>query len=95
MYDKIRHLKPHLDETITNRKFIIHNYIRKTLKENKSSVQVLVMACGWDPVLVKLNEEFPKHSFFGVDNVSIQLQKKIIQEDYALFLHFLYQHKYP
>ena len=35
MYNKIQHLKPHLDEIIPNRKFLIHNYIRKILKEHK------------------------------------------------------------
>ena len=80
MYDKIKHLQPHLDEVVPNRKFLIHNYIRNTLNENKSPVQVLVMACGWDPVLVKINEEFPKHSFFGVDSEPVHLQEKIIQK---------------
>ena len=80
MYNKIQHLQPHLDEIIPNRKFIIHNYIRKTLKENKLSVQILILACGWDPILVKMSEEFPKHSFFGVDSESVQLQEQLIQK---------------
>lgn len=80
MYDKIKHLAPHVDEVIPNRKFLIHSYIRKILNENKSSVQVLVMACGWDPILVKMSEEFPGHSFFGVESEPVQLQEKIIQE---------------
>ena len=80
MYNKIQHLQPHLDEIIPNRKFIIHNYIRKTLKENKPSVQILTLACGWDPILVKMSEEFPKHSFFGVDSESVQLQEQLIQK---------------
>ena len=80
IYNKIRQLKPHLDEIIPNRKFIIHNYIRKILKETKPSVQVLTLACGWDPILVKMSEEFPKHSFFGVDSESVQLQEQLIQK---------------
>ena len=80
MYSKIRHLKPHINEIIPNRKFLIHNYIRKTLKKNKPSVQVLTLACGWDPILVKMSEEFPKHSFFGVDSESVQLQEQLIQK---------------
>lgn len=80
MYDKVKHLQPHVDEAVTNRKFLIHNYIRNTLSNHKSSVQVLVMACGWDPILVKISEEFPKHSVFGVDNESVQLQEKIVQK---------------
>ena len=80
MYNKIQHLRPHLDEIIPNRKFIIHNYIRKTLKENKPFAQVLVLACGWDPILVKMSEEFPKHSFFGVDSESVQQQEQLIQK---------------
>lgn len=79
MYNKIRHLKPHLDEIIPNRKFLIHNYIRKILKKNKFA-QVLSLACGWDPILVKMSEEFPRHSFFGVDSESIQTQEKLIQK---------------
>ena len=63
MYNKIQHLKPHLDEIIPNRKFLIHNYIRKILKEHKSGVQVLTLACGWDPLLVKMSEEFPQTFF--------------------------------
>lgn len=80
MYDKIKHLGPHVDEVIPNRKFLIHDYIGKILNDSKSPVQVLVMACGWDPIMVKMSEEFPEHSFFGVDNESVQLQEKIIQE---------------
>ena len=80
MYDKVKHLQPYIDEAITNRKFLIHNYIRNTLSNHKSSVQVLVMACGWDPILVKISEEFPKHSVFGVDNELVQLQEKIVQK---------------
>lgn len=80
MYNKIQCLKPHLDEIIPNRKFLIHNYIRKILKESKSQVQVLTLACGWDPLLVKMSEEFPKHYFFGVDSESVQLQERLIQK---------------
>ena len=80
MYDQIDHLQPHLDEFIPNRKFLIHDYIRKILKENKPLVQVLTLACGWDPILVKMSEEFPRHSFFGVDSESVQLQEQLIQK---------------
>ena len=80
MYNKIQHLQPHLDEIIPNRKFIIHNYIQKTLKEIKKPVQTLILACGWDPILVKMSEKFPEHSFFGVDSESVQLQKQLIQK---------------
>lgn len=79
MYDQIKHLQPHIDEVIPNRKFLIHQYIRKILNE-EPSVQVLVMACGYDPILVKMSEEFSDHSFFGVDSEPVQLQEKIIQE---------------
>ena len=78
MYNKIQHLKPHLDEIIPNRKFIIHNYIRDSLK-NKD-IQTLTLACGWDPVLVKMQEEFPNNSFFGVDSESIELQQKLVKK---------------
>ncbi|MDE0091928.1 MAG: class I SAM-dependent methyltransferase [Oligoflexia bacterium] len=78
MYNKIQHLKPHLDEIIPNRKFIIHNYIRKIIKEGET--QIINLACGWDPILVKMQEEFPKNSFFGLDNESITLQKKLVQK---------------
>ena len=79
MYNQIKHLRPHVDEVISNRKFLIHRYIRKVLSENTSFVQVVVMACGWDPVLVKISEEFPRHCLFGVDSEPVQLQEKIIQ----------------
>jgi len=80
MYNKIKYLKPHVDEVIPNRKFIIHNYIREVLMSCKDTVQVLVLACGWDPILVKINEEFPTHSVFGVDIESVHLQEKILQQ---------------
>lgn len=80
MYDKVRHLRPHLDEIIPNRKFIIHNYIRETLKNQNSLVQVISLACGWDPILVKMSEEFPKHSFFGVDNTKVDLQEQLVKK---------------
>ncbi|MBC6415010.1 MAG: hypothetical protein GDA46_01265 [Bdellovibrionales bacterium] len=78
MYDKIRHLKPHLDEIIPNRKFFIHSYLRKLLKNSSHPFQVLFLAFGWDPV--KLSEEFPEHLFFGIDNESIDLQENLIQK---------------
>ena len=78
MYNKIQHLKPHLDEIIPNRKYIIHNYIRQIIKEEET--QILTLACGWDPILVKLHEEFPNNSFFGVDNESISLQQELTQK---------------
>ena len=78
MYDKVRHLQPHLDEIIPNRKFIIHNYIRKVIKEGET--QILTLACGWDPMLIKMYEEFPNNSFFGVDSESIILQQNLVQK---------------
>ena len=80
MYNKIIHLKPHLDEVIPNRKFFIHKYIRQILRKSVQPVQVLTLACGWDPILLELSEEFPEHLFFGVDNESIELQEKLIQD---------------
>ncbi len=80
LYDKIRHLQPHLDEVIPNRKFLIHNYIRKILKESGASAQVLTLACGWDPFLIKMSEEFPKNRFFGVDSESVELQERLAQK---------------
>lgn len=80
MYNKIQHLRPHLDEVIPNRKFLIHNYIREILRKSPQKIQVLTMACGWDPILVKMSEEFPKHSFFGVDSESIKIQEQLIQK---------------
>ena len=40
----------------------------------------MTLACGWDPILLDLSEEFPEHLFFGVDNESIDLQEKLIQK---------------
>ncbi|MCY4321911.1 MAG: class I SAM-dependent methyltransferase [Bdellovibrionaceae bacterium] len=77
MYDKIRHLKPHLDEIIPNRKYIVHNYIRQIIKEE---TQIITLACGWDPMLIKMSEEFPKNSFFGIDSESINVQQKLVQQ---------------
>ena len=79
MYNKIQYLKPHLDEIIPNRKYIIHNYIRKIIKTEEET-QILTLACGWDPMLVKLHEEFPNNSFFGIDSESIELQQKLVQK---------------
>ena len=104
MYRKIEYLKPHLDEVIPNRKFLIHNHIRNILRQDRPPVQVpqdrvarpaqvgnilrqdrppvqvLSLACGWDPVLLKMSREFPTHRFFGVDNESVQTQKRLIKE---------------
>lgn len=80
MYNRVQHLKPHLDEIIPNRKFLIHNYIRTILKKSKSPIQVLVLGCGWDPILVEISEEFPKHSFFGIDSESVELQETLIKK---------------
>ena len=78
MYEKINQLKPHLDEVIPNRKYIIHNYITSLLK--KEETQIISLACGWDPIFVKLNERFPNNSFFGIDSESIKLQQKLVQK---------------
>ena len=78
MYKKIQHLKPHLDEVIPNRKYIIHNFIRSLLR--KRETQVITLACGWDPLFVKLYEEFPNNPFFGIDCESIKLQRNLVQK---------------
>ena len=80
MYNKIQSLKPYVDEVIPNRKFLIHNYIRQVLTNSKLPAQVLVLGCGWDPILVKMSEEFPECSFFGIDNESVQLQELLIKK---------------
>jgi len=80
MYNKIQHLRPHIDEVIPNRKFLIHNYLRKILKKYPPPFQVLSLACGWDPILIKMSEEFPYHSFFGVDNESVKVQEKLVKQ---------------
>lgn len=80
MCNKVPHLRQYLYSVVPNRKLIIHHHIRTILKKNKNLTQVLVLACGWDPILVKLSEEFPQHNFFGVDNESIHLQKKLVKK---------------
>ena len=80
MYNKVQHLRQYLYSVVTNRKFMIHHHIRTILKKNKNLTQVLVLACGWDPILVKLSEEFPRHHFFGMDNESVHLQKKLVKK---------------
>ena len=79
MYNKTLHLQPFLNESIYNRKFFIHNFIKKTLTANPLT-QVLVLACGWDPLLLELSEQFPKSCFFGVDKGSVDLQKQLIKK---------------
>ena len=78
MYQKIIHLKPHLDEVIPNRKYIIHNFIKSIIK--KREAQIISLACGWDPILIKLNEEYPNNSFFGIDSESISLQQNLVNK---------------
>ncbi len=81
MYDKVQHLKPHVDEIIPNRKFLIHQSIQQAFtKYRQQEVQVLVLACGWDAILVKLYEEFPRATFFGVDNESVNNQHSLVQK---------------
>ena len=75
LYQKLKHLSPYIDETIRNRKFIIHNYIKKILSKEKGVGQVLVLGCGWDPILIKMSELFPKSLFFGVDESTNQQAK--------------------
>ena len=80
MYNKVQHLKPYVDEIIPNRKFLIHSYIRKVLTRSKSPAQVLILGCGWDPILVEIGEEFPEHSVFGVDSGSVEFQETLIKK---------------
>ncbi len=80
MYNNVTHLKPYIEEVVANRKFMIHRHVQKVLKSNKTLTQVLVLACGWDPILVKMSEKFPQHSFFGIDNESVHLQKKLVKK---------------
>ena len=81
MYQRLKHLKPWIDEIIPNRKFLIHQFVRKFLKGHKRlnspyPPQVLVLACGWDPILIKMSEEFPRGRFFGLDSAPVgQVQK--------------------
>ena len=89
MYNKMTYLNPHLDEMIPNRKFFIHNYIRQILKKYKSEVQVLVLACGWDPILIKMNEEFSENRFFGVDSESVRLNSSQFKKSCLALLFFI------
>ena len=80
MYNSIRHLEPHLSHTILNRKFFVQNQIRTILKQKGPSTQVLLPACGWDPLPVRMSKEFPKNSFFCLDRDSVHIQKKWVQK---------------
>jgi len=77
MYNKIKELSPYIDEVIPNRKWIIHNYIREVIKKNNTPIQTLILACGWDPVMIKMSEEFPTHFFFGVDSEELGLSSRL------------------
>ena len=79
LYQKMQHLNPWLDTIVPNRKWVIHNFIRRLLKQ-ENATQVLVLGCGWDPLLLQMSQEFPKTRFFGVDSESLAPQKKIIRE---------------
>ena len=79
LYDCMAHLNPYLDEVIPNRKFFMHKTIRNFLQKY-SEGQVLVLACGWDPVLVKMSEEFPNNLFLGVDNESVEIQTRLVEQ---------------
>ncbi len=79
MYEKLRHLSPYIKDVITNRKFVIHNCI-KDMIENQKNCQVLILACGWDPVMIKMSSQFPENFFFGVDSESIELQQKLAKK---------------
>ena len=78
LYQKLSHLS-HLDRVIQGRKYGIHSFLEKFLKNNGFSAQVIVFGCGWDPVLIKMSEKFPENSFIGVDS-RIDGQEELVRE---------------
>ena len=66
-------------EAITNRKFFIHKYVQNFLNK-KPKAQVIVLACGLDPIMLKLSETHKWASFFGVDRGPVHLQEELVQK---------------
>ena len=79
LYDKLKIFLPYIKLAINNRKWLIHDYIERALKSNTMPIQVLILACGWDPIMFKMSEKFPKHFFFGVDKESVTLQSQLVK----------------
>ncbi len=79
LYNKLKELLPYMNLVIHNRKWLIHDSIEQVLKSNTGPTQVLILACGWDPVMLKMSEKFPKHFFFGVDKESVSLQSQLVK----------------
>ncbi len=70
-----------ISRIITNRKYITHKFCSQFLKRHGSSAQLIFLACGWDPVLIKMQELFPKNKIFGIDSQvkePEELTKKIL-----------------
>lgn len=79
LYDKLKDSLPYMNLAIQNRKWAIHHFIEQALKSNTRPIQILVLACGWDPIMLKISEKFPKHFFFGVDKESVTLQSQLVK----------------
>ena len=80
LHNKLKKFLPYMNLAIHNRKWLIHSYIEQALQKNNKPSQVLVLACGWDPILFKMSNKFSKHFFFGVDKESIVLQTQIAKD---------------
>ena len=79
LYDKLKKFLPYMNLAINNRKWLIHNHIEQALESNTESIQILILACGWDPLMLKMSEKFPKHFFFGVDKEPVTLQSQLVK----------------
>ena len=79
LYDKLKKFLPYIKLSINNRKWVIHDHIERALKSNTMPIQVLILACGWDPIMLKMSEKFPEHFFFGVDKESVTLQSQLVK----------------
>ena len=78
LYRKLSHLS-HIDRVIKGRKYSIHGFLKRFLKNSGPSAQVIVFGCGWDPVLVKMSEKFPENFFIGVDR-NIDGQEELVRD---------------
>ena len=89
LYQQLKHLSPYMQDAVRNRKFFLHNYIEKILLKENGIAQVLILGCGWDPLLIKMSELFPKSFFFGVDSAieqQFEISKQLLPDSHIFYI---------
>ena len=75
IYKSYSNYYPKINHVIHSRKYIVHKSCSNFLKTYGDSSQLIFLACGFDPVLIKMQELFPKNKIFGIDNEVKEVEK--------------------